>query len=271
MNEDQVPTLEEKIVDLESRLRRAAIEQTVFLLLLFGSLLAAVFVASTVVVGLWRDSGVRPLFIFVSLIALVACSIILSLSVLNRRSEIASMKHELMRLRSRRKLLAAQVSPDGVGPARRLYKEETREVIDQYRAAARRNRRVHNMFQACILIGSIVVTSLTSAALGDSPYGLVAAVISVLVSVSAAFTGYFKFRDRGFNQQQTADAIEKEFNSAELLIWDYRSLSADEALTQLAQRVEALKEEQRKRELQLEQSSREEQPLHGHGRVTAPG
>jgi hypothetical protein len=116
-----------------------------------------------------------------------------------------------------------------------------------------------------------VVTSLTSAALGDSPYGWVAAVISALVSISAAFTGYFKFRDRGFNQQQTADAIEKEFNSAELLIWDYRSLSADEALTLLAQRVEALKEEQRKRELQLEQSSREEQPLHGHGRVAAPG
>jgi hypothetical protein len=203
--------------------------------------------------------------------ALVACSITLSLSVLNRRSEIAAMKYELTKLRTRRKLLAAQVSQDGVGPARRLYKEETREVIDQYRAAARRNRRVHNVFQACILIGSIVVTSLTSAALGDSPYGWVAAVISALVSMSAAFTGYFKFRDRGFNQQQTADAIEKEFNSAELLIWDYRSLSADEALTLLAQRVEALKEEQRKRELQLEQSSREEQPLHGHGRVAAPG
>jgi hypothetical protein len=74
------------------------------------------------------------------------------------------------------------------------------------------------------------------------------------VSISAGFTGYFKYRERSFNQQQTADAIAREAKAVELGIGDY-AVPEEEALKMFAQKVEDLKEEQRKKELQLEQTS----------------
>jgi hypothetical protein len=55
------------------------------------------------------------------------------------------------------------------------------------------------------------------------------------------------------NLRQTADAIEHEYNAAELGIRTYKKLSREDALTALAEQVEWLREEQRKREQQLEQ------------------
>lgn len=55
------------------------------------------------------------------------------------------------------------------------------------------------------------------------------------------------------NLRQTADAIEHEYNAAELGIRRYKNLSDEERLTLLAEEVEWLREEQSKREQQLEQ------------------
>jgi hypothetical protein len=61
------------------------------------------------------------------------------------------------------------------------------------------------------------------------------------------------FGERAMNQRQTADAIEHEYNAAELGIRKYRSMGDQEALALLAEEVEWLREEQRKREQQLDQ------------------
>jgi hypothetical protein len=81
----------------------------------------------------------------------------------------------------------------------------------------------------------------------------VAPFISILVTISAGFTGYFKYRERSFNLQQTADNIEQEYTAVNLTIGPYKGKSPQEALVLFAERVEALKVEQRKREQQLEQ------------------
>jgi hypothetical protein len=74
-----------------------------------------------------------------------------------------------------------------------------------------------------------------------------------LVTISAGFTGYFKYRERSFNLQQTADNIEQEYTAVSLTIGPYKGKLPQEALVLFAERVEALKVEQRKREQQLEQ------------------
>jgi hypothetical protein len=81
----------------------------------------------------------------------------------------------------------------------------------------------------------------------------VAVILSITVGTSAGFIGYFKFRERAMNLRQTADAIEHEYNAAELGIRRYKNLSDEERLTLLAEEVEWLREEQSKREQQLEQ------------------
>jgi hypothetical protein len=84
--------------------------------------------------------------------------------------------------------------------------------------------------------------------------------LSALVGISAGVTRYFKFRERGYNQQSTADDIEKHYNASQFMLDEYAGrdpdhpLSEDERLRKFARFVERLKEEQRKRELQLKQS-----------------
>jgi hypothetical protein len=128
------------------------------------------------------------------------------------------------------------------------------DFIEDYRVEAQRNRRVHNGFQSVIIIGSIVTTSVTSAIGRDTIIFKWAAVaLSITVGVSAGFTGYFKFRERAMNSRQTADAIEREQNAVTLGIRHYRDLPKDEALARFAEEVESLREEQQKREQQLDQ------------------
>src|SRR4029453_15042999 len=141
----------------------------------------------------------------------------------------------------------------GTTATQRRYREEILSFIDEYRRESQRNRRIHNAFQSIIIVGSIITTSVTSE-IGKQPsFKWIAAGLSISVCISAGFTGYFKFRERAMNLRQTADAIEHEYNAAELGIRTYKKLSREDALTALAEQVEWLREEQRKREQQLEQ------------------
>ncbi|HEX6481763.1 MAG TPA: SLATT domain-containing protein [Ktedonobacteraceae bacterium] len=81
----------------------------------------------------------------------------------------------------------------------------------------------------------------------------IAPVISIVVAISAGVTAYFKYKERSFNLQQTADAIEQEYVAVDLGIGYYKGKQQQEALELFAERVELLKDEQKKREQQLEQ------------------
>ena len=136
------------------------------------------------------------------------------------------------------------------------YKEDVSLTIEQYREEANRYRRIANRLQGFIIIGSVLVTSATSAA-GIEFGGIfkwLAIIFSISVAISAGFTGYFKFRERSFNLQQTADNIEQEFTALEIGIGYYKGIQEQEkALVLFAERIEHLKEEQKKRQQQLEQ------------------
>ncbi|WP_329364344.1 SLATT domain-containing protein [Streptomyces sp. NBC_01483] len=77
---------------------------------------------------------------------------------------------------------------------------------------------------------------------------------SFSVGLAAGFTGYFKFRERSFYLQQTADSIEEEYDAVNLKVGRYKSSADDEAaLLEFTERVETLKNDQRKRQQQLDQ------------------
>ncbi len=135
------------------------------------------------------------------------------------------------------------------------YNEDVPDTIARYREEANRYRRISNRLQIIVIVGSVLVTSLTSAA-GFELGGIfkwIAPIFSIIVAASAGLIGYFKFRERSFNSQQTADAIEQEYNAVQLGIGYYKKMQPQEALELFAERVEMLKEEQKKRQQQLEQ------------------
>jgi hypothetical protein len=77
--------------------------------------------------------------------------------------------------------------------------------------------------------------------------------VSLVVGISAGFTGYFKYRERSFNLQQTADAIERQYHMVELRVGRHRGKTETDAYSDFANEVEWLREEQNKRQQQLEQ------------------
>ncbi|OEJ22190.1 hypothetical protein AR457_38690 [Streptomyces agglomeratus] len=76
--------------------------------------------------------------------------------------------------------------------------------------------------------------------------------MTMLVAASAGVSGYYKFRERSFNLQQTADSIEENTNAFHLGLAPYDSGDASVNLARLTDKVEALRVEQRRREQQLD-------------------
>jgi hypothetical protein len=237
-------------------LREAKVRQRLRYVWLVGSLVVTVGLGGATAYGFWITN--RTPFSYVGLIAGAASTTAAAWLILRNRPNLAEEAYVLSEREHEHMLLVSAIEREAK-KSLRVYRALSWRDIDGYRRKASRNRRVHNVFQGIIIVGSIVVTSLTSAGLTEPALRWGGASIAALVSVSAGFTGYFKFRERGFNQQQTADAIEKEYNAVDLRVSDYDDPDEDKVLKIYAQKVEALKEEQRKRELQLEQSSSTEE------------
>ncbi|MFI5862907.1 DUF4231 domain-containing protein [Streptomyces sp. NPDC051546] len=137
---------------------------------------------------------------------------------------------------------------------RHVYKETVPVVIEQYRSEGMKYRRIHNVFQSLIIVGSLATSTAASLADAPAPYKWITVGMSFMVGLSAGFTGYFKFKERSFYLQQTADAIEEEFDGVSLGIGRYAGQTdGGAALAEFTQRVETLKNDQRKRQQQLDQ------------------
>ncbi|HSV65214.1 MAG TPA: DUF4231 domain-containing protein [Mycobacteriales bacterium] len=182
-------------------------------------------------------------------------SAVVAAAVLIRtRPQLVDINHRARELLHEKQKLASRLELESV-ESLRIYREASLDLVEQYRRRATINRRIHNIFQGIIIVLSIVVSTLTALS-GELPNARwFATVFSALVGISAGLTGYFKFRERGFNLQSTADDIERNYNAAEFRLDDYSEDEAEmDRLRRFAQIVERIKEEQRKRELQLEQS-----------------
>lgn len=137
---------------------------------------------------------------------------------------------------------------------RHIYRETVPVAIEQYRSDGLRYRRVHNFFQSVIIIGSLATSTAASLAETPAPYKWITVGTSFSVGLAAGFTGYFKFRERSFYLQQTADTIEEEYDAVNLKVGRYKGSGDDAAaLLEFTERVETLKNDQRKRQQQLDQ------------------
>ncbi|MHB6912773.1 DUF4231 domain-containing protein [Streptomyces sp. DB-54] len=151
----------------------------------------------------------------------------------------------------------AKNNPD-LDDRRKLYREEITTAIEQYQADSRKYRRIHNGLQTLIMIGSASTTTIAALDTGKELtwQSVTLTGISFAITVAAMFTGYYKFRERSYFLQQTADAIEEEANAVRLGIGAYSEYGPgreDEALKLFTQRVEEHRNEQRRRQQQLDQ------------------
>jgi hypothetical protein len=106
----------------------------------------------------------------------------------------------------------------------RSYREAIPAEGERLRAEGRRYSRWHNGFQWLLIFCSAAIPAVT--ALYDPPQpgrGLLIG-LGAAVSVITSAMGYYKFRERSFNLQQTADSIEQHLAALDLAIPPYSDL-----------------------------------------------
>lgn len=140
------------------------------------------------------------------------------------------------------------------------YIHQLPPLIKSYSRRADRYRTWFIIIQIITILLSAAITSLSGGWLDKYivlPWSI--PVLSFLISILTSLTLFFKFREKGTNLQQTADAIGWEYRDCMVGIGKYAGLDKPEALHLLATTSADLHKEQQKRQLQLEQSSHAEQ------------
>ncbi|WP_345045767.1 DUF4231 domain-containing protein [Streptomyces sannanensis] len=191
----------------------------------------------------------------------VATIVFITDGALKSRGEL---KADLEESRESLRRLSAHEHPP-LSERRLLYREDTAGIIEQYQADSRKYRRVHNSLQSLIMIGSAATTTIAALETGKELtwQSIALTGISFAITLAAAFTGYYKYRERSYFLQQTADAIEEEANAVALGVGPYSEFGTDqqqEALKLFTQRVEDLRNEQRRRQQQLDQPADQAAP-----------
>ena len=139
---------------------------------------------------------------------------------------------------------------------RNIYQNEDvpRDIL-QFKQEGRFYGRINNVLQRIAIVGSIGASTLSGLIQSNPQLRWVTVGATLSVGVAAGFSGYFKFKERSFYAQQTADDIEHELSAVILGISPYGSEEREDNIRAFTEKVEKMKHEQRKRQQQLEQQS----------------
>ncbi|MFI6869220.1 SLATT domain-containing protein [Nocardia sp. NPDC050406] len=137
---------------------------------------------------------------------------------------------------------------------RSSYKEDARADVDEFREDSSRYRRINNNLQVVLIVGSLAATAASGASGEFGFLRWVVLAVTFMVGVASGLMAYFKFKERSFYLQQTADDIEYEIDALDIGVGRYKHIEdPHEALKEFSSEVHRLKAEQRKREQNLEQ------------------
>ncbi|GIJ19805.1 SLATT domain-containing protein [Micromonospora lutea] len=171
----------------------------------------------------------------------------------DKRPSEPELELALARLRDERKLVVAGIQGD-LKVRRVAYKEDAYSDIDQLRTESRKYRVVNNALQGFLIIGSLAATGIAGIADRMTWDRWTILGLTFLVGVTSGFMGYFKYKERSFYLQQTADAIESEWEAVEVGVGRYKRIPNEEdQLAEFVEEVHRLKTEQKKRQQNLEQ------------------
>lgn len=189
--------------------------------------------------------------------AVVICLI----AILSRRNSVYRDPKELeIELDSRMTeyALASDRSGQDLFDRQLSYRAMMTRELEVLRNEGKKYRTINNAMQSVIIVGSLATTTVASLAQAGSSLQWLTVTLSFFVGVSAGMAGFFKFRERGFYLQQTADDIERNLKAYDLGLSPY-GIGREVDLSRLTQEVEILRVEQQKRQQQLDQPRRADQ------------
>ncbi|GGS51186.1 hypothetical protein GCM10010253_27070 [Streptomyces badius] len=219
-------------------------------------------VATAVLVGglasavAWGNAIVEKLILVCSVLVAAFGGVSLFIKAWVRRKGLPSLEEAEATLERIRDDLRWTEASNSVASqiSQSLYKADVAAHIAQYQEESDKYRKIHNRLQSVIIVGSLCTTTVAALQSGEMTLAQWATVgLSFTVGLAAGFMGYFKFRERSFYLQQTADLIEQEVNAMTLGIADYSGMNRQESLARFVERVEVFRNEQRRRQQQLDQ------------------
>ena len=144
---------------------------------------------------------------------------------------------QLARQRENRKFLAADADTS-IAIRRISYKDDAYADINKFRTESTRYRRVNNMLQAVLIIGALAATGTSALTASVPDIRWVTLGMTFIVGIASGFMGYFKYKERSFYLQQTADAIEGEWEAVEVGVGRYEKIpTEDERLAEFVAEV----------------------------------
>lgn len=176
------------------------------------------------------------------------------------RRTASQLELELQFLREEKRISHETIALD-VGQHRAAYKEDALVYIEELRKESNFYRRVSNFFQVIIIAGASASTLGAGTSYFINQLSVGVAIASFFIAVASSLTGYFKYKERSFYAQQTADAVEHEIEAFELGVGKYKNISEadgttrDKALEAFAQEIHRLRQDQKMREQNLDQPS----------------
>ncbi|WP_211590357.1 SLATT domain-containing protein [Microbispora sp. H11081] len=254
---EELLDLNQQILRKEFDLSRAKLFQKLFKIgIVLGPVsFVAIYVVTWATYGRFDMMPVNLIAIPLTLATLFACGAYASEvnSPDTRTKSPGEVALELAILIEKKRLKASELALS-VKERRTIYREDAVRDIKGLRKESKYYRRIHNLMQSAVIVGSLATTTVSGLAVEQDNLRWASVASSFVVGIAAGFTGYFKFKERGFYLQQTADAIEQEWHAVELGIGRYKRIpKEEEQLAEFVEEVERLKSEQRKREQNLEQ------------------
>jgi hypothetical protein len=138
-----------------------------------------------------------------------------------------------------------------------VFKEDIIFYIEELRANGTRSRRANHVMQVVTIVGSLAATGISSLAYAVGAIQWVTIVLTFTVGTASGLAAYFKFKDRSFYAQQTANAIEQELTAFRLRIGRYKKIEdEEERKLEFLQEVHRLQVEQKNREQNLDEPAR---------------
>jgi hypothetical protein len=255
---EELLELNREILEAEHALKNAKFWRRVIRFMFIFVPVSVVGIYIAIVVS-WRKFDVAP-FTWPVALAVIASVVFVINSTAGKKvrggefgvAEVGSISLDLAILNERKRLRAAALSLEPV-QRRSIYKDDTAKDLLGLRKSTRYYRRIHNILQALVIVGSIVTSTVSGLLIDATSWGILVAASGFVVALATGFSGYYKFRERSFYLQQTADSIEQEWNAVELGIGRYVEMNQIQALKEFAIEVERLKGEQQKREQNLDQ------------------
>ncbi|QHC15550.1 DUF4231 domain-containing protein [Streptomyces sp. GF20] len=221
----------------------------------------AVLSAGLVSAAAWGDPIIKKLILVCGVLVAAFGGVSIYIKVWVRRRGVPSLEEAESTLERIRDDLRWTEASNSVSSqvSQSLYKADVAAHIAQYQEESDKYRKIHNRLQSVIIVGSLGTTTVAALQSGEMTLEQWLTVgLSLAVGLAAGFMGYFKFRERSFYLQQTADLIEQEVNAMTLGIADYSGLNRQESLARLVERVEVFRNEQRRRQQQLDQPVEEQ-------------